>query len=168
MTSDVAAREALPTPVVPHETEGRGGASQASKGAFASSWKSTWTPGAEVAQTAVHSLPPRDCCGVAEQDTLRVMKFLASTDWNNEAALKCQLAAMILALCGRNVERAFWTQGPGGVGQSLNTDLIANTFGSNHSFVNMNIYFTPDEFRKHAEGLIGECVVTGQPQQKDP
>ena len=90
------------------------------------------------------------------------MKFLATTYWNNEPALKCQLAAMILALRGRNVERAFWTQGPRGVGQSLNTDLIANTFGSNHSFVDMNIYFTPDEFRKQAEGLIGKCVVTGQ------
>ena len=26
----------------------------------------------------------------------------------------------------------------------------------------MNIYFTADEFRKQAEGLIGKCVVTGQ------
>ena len=69
---------------------------------------------------------------------------------------------MILALRGRNLERAFWTQRPGGVGQSLNTDLIANTFGSNHSFVNMNIYYAPDEFRKQAEGFVGKCVVTGQ------
>ena len=91
------------------------------------------------------------------------MTFLASTYWNNEAALKCQLAAMILALRGRNVERAFWTLGPGGVGQSLNTDhLIANTFGSNHSFVDLNIYCTPDEFRRQAEGFAGKCVVTGQ------
>ena len=48
-------------------------------------------------------------------------------------------------------------------GQSLNTDLIASTFGSNHSFVEMmNIYFTADEFRKQAKGLTGKCVVTGQ------
>ena len=59
---------------------------------------------------------------VTEQHTRRVMKFLASTNWKNEAALKCQLAVMVLALRGRNVERVFWTQGPGGVGQSLNTD----------------------------------------------
>ena len=62
----------------------------------------------------------------------------------------------------KNVERAFWTQGPGGVGQSLNTDLIANTFGSNHSFVDVNIYLTPDEFRKQAEVFIRKCVVTAR------
>ena len=47
---------------------------------------------------------------MTEQHTRRVMKFLASTHWNTEAVLKCQLAAMVLALRGRNVERAFWTQ----------------------------------------------------------
>ena len=28
--------------------------------------------------------------------------------------------------------------------------------------MDINIYFTADEFRKQAEGLIGKCVVTGQ------
>ena len=35
-------------------------------------------------------------------------------------------------------------------------------FGSNHSFADMNIHFTPNEFRKQAEWLIWKCVVTGQ------
>ena len=42
------------------------------------------------------------------------MKFLATTYWNNEPALKCQLAAMILALRGRNVEWEVLDTGTGG------------------------------------------------------
>ena len=108
---------------------------------------------------------------MTQQQTRRVMKFLASTYWNNEAALKCQLAAMVLALRGKNVERAFWTQGPGGVGQSLNTDLIANSFGSNHSFVDMNIYTSRlTNFANKQRGSLRSAwsPVRKFPQRKNP
>ena len=36
--------------------------------------------------------------------------------------------------------RAFITVGPGGVGQSLNTCLIANLFGGSHGFMDMKVF----------------------------
>ena len=39
--------------------------------------------------------------------------------------------------------RAFRMVGPGGVGQSLNTCLIANLFGGNHGFMDMNVCSIP-------------------------
>ena len=69
MISDVAAREALPTPVVPHETQGRGDASRASEGDTCLLLEELMDAGAEVAETAVPSLAPRDCCGVVEEYT---------------------------------------------------------------------------------------------------
>ena len=66
MTSNVAAREALPTPVVPHETQGRGGASRASEGSIGL-LEECMDAGAEVAETAVHSIASRDCCAVVDE-----------------------------------------------------------------------------------------------------
>ena len=60
------------------------------------------------------------------------------TDYGNPFVLKCQFAAMILALHGRNITRAFWIIGLGGVGQSLNSCLLANLFLEEHDFVDMN------------------------------
>ena len=72
----------------------------------------------------------------------RVMKFLTSTFFDNAPALKCQFAAMTLVLRGQNITRAFWTIGPGGVGQSMNSLLIANVFGDLHGFLDMNVFFS--------------------------
>ena len=92
-----------------------------------------------------------------------VYNFLSSTFWSNKVALKCQLAAMCLSLRGMNIDRAFWTVGPGGVGQSLNTHLIANMFGSNHGFVDMQVFYSDDdELRKQADSLVDKRVVNGQ------
>ena len=99
---------------------------------------------------------------VSESALNRVRSFLKKTFWNNTAAFQCSLSGLVLALHGRNVDRAIWTVGPGGVGQSLLSHLIATTFGSLHSFLDLNIYFTEDEFRKQCEGLVGRLVVTGQ------
>ena len=55
----------------------------------------------------------------------RLQKFWMSTYWENGRALQCSLAAQGLALRGRNVDRAFWSVGPGGVGQSLEAHRIA-------------------------------------------
>ena len=52
--------------------------------------------------------------------------------------------------------RAFVTLGPGGVGQSLNTALIANVFGDTHGFVDMNVFYTEDELRKQADTFTGK------------
>ena len=53
--------------------------------------------------------------------TNRLETFVAQTFWNNRAAWVVQMCMICLALAGRNVDRAWWTIGPGGVGQSLNS-----------------------------------------------
>jgi hypothetical protein len=73
-------------------------------------------------------------------------------------------AAMALALHGMNVDRAFWSTGPGGVGQSLTSHLMASAFGRYHAFVDMNIYFSDDELRKQGDLLIDMLWQTGQEQ----
>ena len=92
----------------------------------------------------------------------RVMRFLTTTFYQNKPALECQFAAIALVLRGRNLDRAFWTIGSGGVGQSLFSHLIAAVFGDNHAFVDLNMYFTDDELRKQGELLANKVVVTGQ------
>ena len=71
---------------------------------------------------------------VMEGNKRRVIEFLRTTFFDNAPALECQLAAMCLTLRGINIVRAFMTLGPGGVGQSLNTALIANVYGDMHGF----------------------------------
>ena len=95
-------------------------------------------------------------------DVSRLSSFLKTTFFDNGAALQCHFAAFALALRGYNVDRAFWTLGGGGVGQSLLSHLVANVFGDNHAFIDMNIYFTDDEMRKQGDLLAGRAVVTGQ------
>ena len=92
----------------------------------------------------------------------RLRRFLTTTFWDNEKGLTCQFAGLLLALQGRNVDRAIWSVGPGGVGQSLFTHCVANLFGDSHGFLDMNIYFSVDEFRKQCDGIAGKLVVTGQ------
>ena len=96
------------------------------------------------------------------EDSRKVDHFLRSTFWDNAPALKCMFAAMALALHGMNVDRAFWSTGPGGVGQSLTSHLMASAFGRYHAFVDMNIYFSDDEMRKQSELLLHALVTTGQ------
>ena len=52
--------------------------------------------------------------------------------------------------------------GHGGVGQSLNTCLIANVFGGSHVFMDMNVFHTEDELLKQADTFTGKVVITGQ------
>ena len=47
---------------------------------------------------------------------------------------------MCLTLRGVSIVRAFVTVGLGGVGQSLNTCLIANLFGGSHGFVDVKVF----------------------------
>ena len=84
----------------------------------------------------------------------RVHTFLSTTFHDEVHALNCVFAALELAPRGRNVDRAFWTLGAGGVGQSLSTHLIAGSVGRhNHHFVDLNVYYTDDELRKQGEFL---------------
>ena len=88
----------------------------------------------------------------------RVLEFLRTTFFDNAAALECQLAATCLTLRGVSIVRAFITVGPGGVGQSLNTCLIANLFGGSHGFMDMNVFLPRTSF-------TGKVVITGQDRQ---
>ena len=48
------------------------------------------------------------------------------------------------------------TFGPGGVGHSLNTALIAIVFGDMHGFIDMNVFCTEDELGKQAYAFTGK------------
>ena len=89
----------------------------------------------------------------------RVLDSLRATFFDNAAALECQPAAISLTLRGVNIVRALVTVGPGGVGQSLNSCLIANLSGGNHGFKDMNVFYTEDELRKQADTFTGKVNV---------
>ena len=101
-------------------------------------------------------------CSLVPEILTRLNSFLTTTYWHNEGALECIFAASALALHGHNVDRTFWSSGPGGVGQSLMSHLIDSTFGDLHRWVDMSVYISDDEMRKQCELLLGSLVVTGQ------
>lgn len=106
---------------------------------------------------------PHSLCDPVENSAMqRLQTFWSTTFWCNDHALECNLAAMSLALRGRNVDRAFWSQGPGGVGQSLESHRVAALFGPLHGFLDLNIYYDDNELRKQSENLVGKLVTTGQ------
>jgi hypothetical protein len=107
-------------------------------------------------------LPHSLCDPVEASAQQKLQIFWSTTFWSNDAALECQLAAMTLALRGRNVDRAFWSQGPGGVGQSLESHRVAALFGPLHGFLDLNIYYDDNELRKQSEHLFDKLVTTGQ------
>ena len=92
----------------------------------------------------------------------RLETFFAQTFWNNNAAWVVQMCMICLALAGRNIDRAWWTIGPGGVGQSLKSCLIANLFGHSHHYMDMNVFYDDSEIRKQGENMAGSSVFTGQ------
>ena len=87
----------------------------------------------------------------------RLRRFFATTFYNNATGLKCHFAAFSLVLRGHNIDRAFWTIGAGGVGQSLLSHLVATVFGNHHAFLDMNMHYTDDELRKQGELLSGKA-----------
>ena len=70
------------------------------------------------------------------------------------------MCAATTLVCTVSMSTALWSIGPCGVGQSLTFHLIASAFGRNHTWVDMHMYFTDDEMRKHA-GQSGVPVQTG-------
>ena len=67
-----------------------------------------------------------------------------------------------MALVGRNVGRAFWTIGGGGVGKSLFTSLIRNAMSPMNGFFDFKALYIDDELVKTLEHLIGAKVPTSQ------
>ena len=94
---------------------------------------------------------------VLEENKRRVTEFLLTAFFDNAPALECQLAAMCLTLRGTHIARAFMTLGPGGVGQSLNTALIANVFCDMHGFIDMNVL--QHELRTQADTFTGKMLM---------
>ena len=69
---------------------------------------------------------------------------------------------MTLVLQRCNVDRCFWTIGPGGVGQSLLTHHIHAVFQGLHAFLDTNVFYTDDELRKQGEQLVNKLILTAQ------
>ena len=84
-----------------------------------------------------------------------VLEFLRTTFFDN-VMFGLQLAAIYLTLRAVSIVRAFITVGPGGVGQSLNTCLIANLFGGS-----MSVFYSEDELRKQADTFTGKVNIRG-------
>ena len=92
----------------------------------------------------------------------RLELFLSRTFYNNERALECTMCALTLCFLGYNVDRAFWSIGGGGVGQSLFTSLINNAFYPKHGFFDCAALYQDDEMRKYVDLLSPFCVWTAQ------
>ena len=102
------------------------------------------------------SIPHSTGDPVTAADKDRVLEFLRTTFFDNAAA-----SSICLTLRGVSIVRAFVTVGPGGVGQSLNTCLIANLFCRSHGFMDMKVFNTEDELRKQADTFTGKVNIRG-------
>ena len=91
-----------------------------------------------------------------------VETFYSTSFFGNKAALRAICAAMCLVLEGQNINRIFWTIGPGGVGQSLLSHHLHAVFAALHAFVDTTVFYSDDEMRKQAEHLINKLVMTCQ------
>ena len=88
--------------------------------------------------------------------------FLAQTFLGDREALNCTLCGLALALMSRNVDRAFWTLGRGGVGQSLFTTLIESAIRPMHSYIDCDILYHDEELRKQLPNLAPYICWTAQ------
>ena len=94
--------------------------------------------------TSPHHTPPATLSPPLTR--IRVLEFLRTTFFDNTTTLWRQFAAICLTLRGVTIVRALITVGPGGVGQSLNTCLIAILFGGSHGFMDVNVFFLTTSF----------------------
>ena len=162
-------RELLGTKIIKHYAEWCSSPRQASSGAcfgdacliFDASGRVTSVDKTPCQNVYIH-IPHNLHDPVLSDARQTVKRFLSSTFWGNSHALDCQLAAMCLVLQGMNIDRCFWTVGPGGVGQSLLTHLIDNAFSGLHAFLDTNVYYDDHELRKQAETLVHKLITTGQ------
>ena len=89
-------------------------------------------------------------------------RFLQTTFWENLPVLMCCQAAQALAKRGESIDRYFIGIGPGGVGQSLYSTLLAAMYCHNHAFIDPNLWFQEDELRKQIEQFAHCFIFTGQ------
>jgi len=92
----------------------------------------------------------------------RVLDFYAKTFFANKPVFICNQAAIGMAKRGKNVDRCFIGQSPGGVGQSLYSFHLDAIFGRLHAFFDPNIWYDDNELRKQIEQWEGCIVLTGQ------
>ena len=92
----------------------------------------------------------------------RLVGFLNTTFYDNEYAFRCTIAGISMALLGENVDRAFWTIGSGGVGQSLLTTLIRNAISPMRGFFDCTSLYLDGELRKTMGHIVGYFVLTAQ------
>ena len=111
----------------------------------------------------IYTYIERPLSGPAIEDALvRVGRFLNTAFCDNAWALECSIAGLALALMGQNVDRAFWSIGKGGVGQSLFSTPIHNAMSPTRGFFDCASLYMGDELRKTLENRVGFCVNTAQ------
>ena len=99
---------------------------------------------------------------VLEENQRRLYRFYERTFWANHDVFICCQAAIALAKRGLNIDRCFIGISPGGVGQSLFSQHIAEMYGHNHAFFDPNIWHIEEELRKQVESFARCFVITGQ------
>ena len=98
-----------------------------------------------------------------EDEAMRdVAQFYAQTFWKNQLALKCCFSAFCYALHYKNVDRAFQTIAPGGVGQSIFSAHLAAMVPGLHAYLDTNVYYDDGEMRKQMDNLIDKLICTLQ------
>ena len=74
----------------------------------------------------------------------------------------CLLVGLAEAIRGNNVDRRFFGISMGGIGQSINTHLLANLLGPLHRYLDLNVHYQDEEMRKQSGNYEDTPVVTGQ------
>ena len=92
----------------------------------------------------------------------RLEKFVRQTFWCNIDFYKCNMAAIALAKRGRNIDRCFIGESPGGTGQSLYSAHLAAVYGHNHAYVDPNLFHNEEEMRKQLEQFAHCFIITCQ------
>ena len=72
------------------------------------------------------------------------------------------MAGLAEALRGNNVDRGQFGISQGGVGQSINTFLIACFLGVLHSYLDLSVYYKDEEMLRQSGHYEDIPVVTGQ------
>ena len=108
------------------------------------------------------SIPHRLLDPVLADCEARLCTFYSQTFWCNNELFLCNQAAIALAKRGLNIDRCFIGQSPGGVGQSLYSQHLAEMFKQNHCFFDPNVWHNEEELRKQVESFARCCICTGQ------
>ena len=99
---------------------------------------------------------------LADTALARLELIPSRTFYRNERALESAMGALSLFFVGYNVDRAFWSIGGGGVGQSLFTALVNNALYPKHGFFDCAALYQDDEMRIYVDLLSPFCVWAAQ------